>query len=135
MPVKVKASVPPPTHHSTCTALTWHGLERVTRIGSRERGAGCGRRWTGTPGPAAHVRHKGRFGNRLGDSVGRVPLAPNLLRVLAFLPGSSDGLERDHFRLILSAGLQFSRSGASRSWHISEFFDQRLMQFNAFSYQ
>ena len=65
----------------------------------------------------------------------KAPLTPNLLRALAFLPGAADGQQRDHLRLILSGGLSFSRRGTGRSWHISEFFDQSLVQFHAFRYQ
>ncbi len=68
--VKAKASVPPPLRHPTCTALTPSGLEYVSCTGSRGRGAGCGRRWAGTLGERSRSA-KGRFGDRLGDSVGQ----------------------------------------------------------------
>jgi hypothetical protein len=65
-------NVPPPDPSSTGTALTRRGFPSATRTGSRERGSGGGRRWlTGTTkASAAHVWQKGRFGNRLGNSVG-----------------------------------------------------------------
>jgi hypothetical protein len=39
-PVKAKTSAPAPSHPASCAALTWRGLERATRTGSRERGGG-----------------------------------------------------------------------------------------------
>ncbi len=55
--------------HRLGTALTRRGLARLTRIGSRERGAGCGRRWTGrhihgdtlTPGTGTRREPFGRL--------------------------------------------------------------------------
>jgi hypothetical protein len=51
-----------PHHHGT--ALTRRGLAQLTRIGSRERGAGCGRRWTGsrTAGEPPHRRGSNESG-------------------------------------------------------------------------
>jgi hypothetical protein len=71
-PVKAKTSAPAPSLPSSCAALTWRGLERATRTGSRERGGG--RRQTldrqQERGDPLHRRKKELFGNRLGDSVG-----------------------------------------------------------------
>ena len=71
-PVKAKTSAPAPGFPASCAALTWRGFEEATRTGSRERGSGGGRRWTGsrTVGEPLHRQGKERFGNRLGDSVG-----------------------------------------------------------------
>jgi hypothetical protein len=39
-PVKAKTSAPLPLLHTTCAALTWRGLGKLTRTGSRGRGRG-----------------------------------------------------------------------------------------------
>ncbi len=39
-PVKAKTSAPAPELPTSCAALTWRGVERATRTGSRERGRG-----------------------------------------------------------------------------------------------
>ena len=39
-PVKAKTSAPTAALPSSCAALTWRGLLKATRTGSRERGSG-----------------------------------------------------------------------------------------------
>jgi hypothetical protein len=39
-PVKAKQARPPTIPSTTCAALTWRGLMKVTRTGSRGRGRG-----------------------------------------------------------------------------------------------
>lgn len=74
--VKAKTSGPwlPPAApaHRHGPALTRWGRGWLTRIGSRERGAGCDRRWADSKaeGQRRHSRRSSRFGNRLGDSGG-----------------------------------------------------------------
>ena len=60
-PVKAKTSAPPPLPRTTCAALTWRGLVAVTRTGSRGRGSGCGRRWTGRNARGGGSRSAGRM--------------------------------------------------------------------------
>ena len=124
--------MPPPVISSTLHGLDAAGFVLV--IPHRESGTRCGLRQTldRHTRAATHVRQKGRFGNRLGDSVGQGPLSSHLLLVLALLLGTTDGLEGDHSGFPLSAGLQFSRGWPGRRRDILEFFDEHLVQVNAF---
>lgn len=61
-------------------ALTGMVCEGVTRTGSRGRGSGCGRRWTGKrAGGADHVRQEGRSGTAWATPLGRNLLCVKIL--------------------------------------------------------
>jgi hypothetical protein len=71
-PVKAKTSAPAPSFPASCAALTWRGLGKATRTGSRKRGGGLRQTLDRQQdrGEPLHRRGMERFGNRLGDSVG-----------------------------------------------------------------